>query len=1054
MSQERDHLVKFVFPELRKLCDLRRVVWGEVDLRWGITDEQAAEGKILPICLEEIRRCRPYFIGLLGERYGSVPKQIPADLLETQPWLRAETACSVTELEILHGVLRDPQMNGPAFFYFRDPTYLNRLSAGLNRSDFDSDGPEATQKLLRLKQRIRQASDRRICRLRENYRDPVQLGEWILQDFSELIEILFPVEQRPDPVVQEAADHEAFAESRQRVYVGRQEYFDRLDAHAGSNDSPLVIVGESGAGKSALLANWAARYSVAHPQEPVFMHFVGATRQSTDWAAMLHRLMSAWKSAFAIGAEVPSDPAQLRAVFGNWLHMASSSARFVMIVDGLNQLEDRDGALDLAWLPPEVPANTRIFLSTLPGRALDELNRRGWPKMEVKRLEAHERRKLISEYLAQYTKSLSQAHAERISAAPQTANPLYLCGVLEELRLFGEHEQLDDYIANYLEAKSPSELYQKILARWEADYGAGISLVSEAMSLLWAARRGLSESELLTILGTSDGPLPGAHWSPLYLAAEHALVNRSGLLNFGHPYLREAVRLRYLPAEEEKNARHLRLADYFQTQPVSPRQVDELPWQLIEAQSWDRLCRLFLYKESQTPIPQFLPAAWDQSQYDVQTHWARVETAMGFGADYLYHVQPDIPDADYLDVLALLLDSTGRLKEATNIREVLVRHYDRIGGLSGLETSLGSLADSLIHQGKLASARDALQRQEEICSRLGDDYGLQRCLGMQGVVQMEMGRLQEAETLYKRQEKICRSRNDLRGIGISINNQAMIAYEQRDFDRALALYREEERICRQLGDLDGLQASFGGQANALKKQGHLADVMDLYRQQERICRQLGDKIGVIISVGNQASLLRHLHNFPGAMKKHRDEEALCRETGYLKGLAISLGNQAHTLQDMEKADEALEKLQEQEKICRKIDNRPILQGCLNNQANLYLKREDYERVWPLWQEREAILRELGPPIELAVLLGAKASLLKKVGRPIGEVRTALVDQERVCRDLGNPAWLAQAKLNQAMHLPEPESSRALGEARRLVHEHYLPEVEEMIAEVQAKIRKN
>ena len=45
MAAERDYLVKFVFPQLRKLCESRGVVWGEVDLRWGITDEQSAEGQ-------------------------------------------------------------------------------------------------------------------------------------------------------------------------------------------------------------------------------------------------------------------------------------------------------------------------------------------------------------------------------------------------------------------------------------------------------------------------------------------------------------------------------------------------------------------------------------------------------------------------------------------------------------------------------------------------------------------------------------------------------------------------------------------------------------------------------------------------------------------------------------------------------------------------------------------------------------------------------------------------------------------------------------------------
>lgn len=44
MKEERDYLVKLTFPQLRKLCESRGVVWGEVDLHWGVTDEQKAEG--------------------------------------------------------------------------------------------------------------------------------------------------------------------------------------------------------------------------------------------------------------------------------------------------------------------------------------------------------------------------------------------------------------------------------------------------------------------------------------------------------------------------------------------------------------------------------------------------------------------------------------------------------------------------------------------------------------------------------------------------------------------------------------------------------------------------------------------------------------------------------------------------------------------------------------------------------------------------------------------------------------------------------------------------
>ncbi len=70
---ERDLLMKRVFPELRRRARSRFVEVIGVDLRWGITEEESQKGDTLPICLREIERSRPYFIGLLGERYGWTP---------------------------------------------------------------------------------------------------------------------------------------------------------------------------------------------------------------------------------------------------------------------------------------------------------------------------------------------------------------------------------------------------------------------------------------------------------------------------------------------------------------------------------------------------------------------------------------------------------------------------------------------------------------------------------------------------------------------------------------------------------------------------------------------------------------------------------------------------------------------------------------------------------------------------------------------------------------------------------------------------------------------
>jgi len=296
MHAERDELIKRIFPQLRKLCEERGVTWSEVDLRWGITEEESQRGEVLPICLAEIQRCRPYFIGLLGERYGWVPDVVPAELIEQEPWLEQHRSQSVTELEILHGVLNNRSMADHALFYFRDPAFIDTRppeerpdflevptkeeSDRLGRTEAERRARDRMRKLEALKDLIRTSG----LPLSENYPAPQALGELVLRDLTEIIERLYPADQVPDPLDREAMDQEAFAQSRASIYIGRQSYYDRLDEHARSDGPPLVVVGESGSGKSALLSNWSLRYRDAHRDRPLLMHFIGATAQSADWA--------------------------------------------------------------------------------------------------------------------------------------------------------------------------------------------------------------------------------------------------------------------------------------------------------------------------------------------------------------------------------------------------------------------------------------------------------------------------------------------------------------------------------------------------------------------------------------------------------------------------------------------------------------------------------------------------------------------------------------------------------------------------------------------------
>jgi hypothetical protein len=71
MQAERDHLKNVVFPKVEEELQKRRIKLEIVDLRWGvdttsIAQEDEREANVLKVCLDEIRRCRPFFHWFVG----------------------------------------------------------------------------------------------------------------------------------------------------------------------------------------------------------------------------------------------------------------------------------------------------------------------------------------------------------------------------------------------------------------------------------------------------------------------------------------------------------------------------------------------------------------------------------------------------------------------------------------------------------------------------------------------------------------------------------------------------------------------------------------------------------------------------------------------------------------------------------------------------------------------------------------------------------------------------------------------------------------------------
>ncbi len=439
MHAERDHLVKVVFPALREQLEKHRIDLIDIDLRWGVTREQAENDEVLALCLQQIDKCRPFFLGILGQRYGWVPTRYPADALKTFGWIQQHTGKSVTELEIIHGVLQDSAMRGRAFFYFRDPVAILPVPEAIRRAVYAESDRGQIDKLAELKEKIRHGG----YPLMENYPaswDPEAydrpsrskgrlvgleaFGECVRDQLWEAIKAEHnlpdapPPETAADPLAEEQDYHERFMESRLRVYVGREPISDALLAFAhGEDPIPCLVTGPSGSGKSAALARFVTDYSSKHQQEIkdgkllVVPHFIGASPRSTNLRDMLRRFCQVLKGRFGFAEDVPEETAKLSVTFQEFLGKVPADTRVLLVIDAMNQLDEADRAQDLYWLPRELPPQVKVIVSCIhdSGKTepvLEGFGRRKHHSVQMAALSDREQREIIHQVPSLSAKTL------------------------------------------------------------------------------------------------------------------------------------------------------------------------------------------------------------------------------------------------------------------------------------------------------------------------------------------------------------------------------------------------------------------------------------------------------------------------------------------------------------------------------------------------------------------------------------------------------------------------------------------------------------------------
>ncbi|MFY9571744.1 MAG: AAA family ATPase, partial [Blastocatellia bacterium] len=221
-----------------------------------------------------------------------------------------------------------------------------------------------------------------------------------------------------EPLEKEIADHAAFAEDRARLFVGRRSMLDTIAGYlANANPHALAVWGESGSGKSALMAKAISNCKSSGANREIVYRFIGATPASSDARSLLESVCRQITRIYGGDeATIPTDYKELVKEFGERLKLATAQKPLVVVLDALDQLSDADHARNLIWLPAELPANVRVVVSTLPVECKTALERK-LPAANLEKLEPmpkEEADELLEAWLSEAGRTLQAAQREEV----------------------------------------------------------------------------------------------------------------------------------------------------------------------------------------------------------------------------------------------------------------------------------------------------------------------------------------------------------------------------------------------------------------------------------------------------------------------------------------------------------------------------------------------------------------------------------------------------------------------------------------------------------------
>lgn len=417
MNDERDYLNKFVFPRIYEYCNARKIEFYPIDLRWGIQEKDSKNGLVMSTCLEQIDESRPFFIGILGSRYGWIPTQQEVDKMRAsvekqRAWVvgKVNERASITEIEMEYGVLRN-HTAAQACFLMRDDSVKVP-------DDFkEIPGSLEEVKLKALKDKIKTQDRYPVY----SYDSLDRFGEIVYDCLMKMIEQEFPLNSK-DKEEALISKHEYVLSRRAETLCKLPTITANLQQWLDSKKQFLLVKGQAGYGTSTALCMMVSHLRKKYLSKIIYYDF---EEENMNGKVVDKFLQFMKRKSNEVNPE-------------EWTLIA---------LDNCSTLTQSDVNQLIAWMS-ELSVNTHVIVAAATNSPAEIILSYYFqlPVITIHGLRDDSIKEFIRNYLRQYGKEISDKQISDIMKVEKSEDPTYLTFILNDLVNFGSFEDLGGHL--------------------------------------------------------------------------------------------------------------------------------------------------------------------------------------------------------------------------------------------------------------------------------------------------------------------------------------------------------------------------------------------------------------------------------------------------------------------------------------------------------------------------------------------------------------------------------------------------------------------------------